>query len=93
MVVPFYRRTSEKQQLSKNHTSMSETKIELGRERSQQSQGSPLSLHLLLLHVAHRKDPAPSLSKRWAQDPVWCLLGHYLMMEGVFDTPIPSVDG
>lgn len=30
MVVPFYRRTSEKQQLSKNHTSMSETKIELG---------------------------------------------------------------
>lgn len=64
MVVPFYRRTSEKQQLSKNHTSMSETKIELGRERPQQSRGSPLSLQPLLLHVAHRKDPAPSLSKR-----------------------------
>lgn len=61
MVVPFYRRTREKQQLSKNHTSMSETTIELGwKGKAQQSHGSPLSLHPLLLHVAHRKDPASS---------------------------------
>lgn len=94
MVVPFYRCTSEKQQLSKNHTSMSETKIELGwKGKTPAEPRFTLSLHPLLLHVAHRKDLAPSLSKRWAQDPVWCLLGCYLMMEGVFDTPIPSVDG
>lgn len=91
MVVPFYRRTSEKQQLSTNHTSMSETKIELGWKGKAPAEPRFTSLPPPpSAPCCSQEGPSPQSKQTVGTRPS---LGRYLMMEGVFDTPIPSVDG
>lgn len=91
-LVPFYRCTSEKQQLSKNRAGMSETTIKPEWRRPRESEGTPLSLHPLLSPCCSQERPGLRSKHTVGTRPSLVHTGSLFGDGRGIRYPIPSID-